>query len=166
MLILESATSGFRDPSDVRLADLADLPSLRHLLASGEHGPRLQSGDLCVFVGNDEGQPVGIQWVNVNSHQDQFLGQLPRPEGGTAYINQTFVDASARGCGYGRRLMVGTLGLCRQLGISRVRLFVDTENSPMIMMCQSLGFEQTGLQVGLRLGPVTLRQTRKMDRVG
>jgi len=159
-LVLESRTSGFRSERDVRVADEAELAELKPFLAPGDHEDRIRHGNLCVVVEDDAGHPVGLQWVNRYAHQDRYLGRLTKPTESVAYLNQTIISPNLRGRGHGRRLMAGTLALAHELGVERVRLFVDRDNRAMRQLCDLLGFEQVASQVGVRIGGLTLRMTR------
>ena len=159
-LIFETDTTGFDQISSVRLLNRGDLEDLERLDVTIESETRLAAGDLCCGVVNREATIVGLQWVNVNSHVDTYLGPVSRPTPARAFINQTKIDATDRGRGFGRTLMVGTLGICNARGIEQVRLTVDSTNTPMIRLCQSLGFECKGHQYGARLGNLTLRITK------
>lgn len=166
LVVFESDTRGFAADDKVAVADIAELPRLKPLLAAGDHEGRIRLGDLCILIRDNHENPVGLQWINRNSHQDHYLGRLSDPGGGPAYVNQTQISEASRGHGLGRRLMAGTLAIADESGIERLRLCVDRNNVSMLGLCRSMGFEEVGNQYGLRLGPLTLRlnRLRREDR--
>lgn len=156
-LILEVATHEVKTVDRVRTAREEELNDLRGLLADGEHLERIRAGDLCCVIENDDLRIVGLQWVNRVTHQDRYLGRISRPTQTLAYINQTFVERGSQGQGYGRLLMLGTLGLCGELGIEKLRLSVEHRNSAMLRLCRSVGFVRVGSQYGIRIAGLTVR---------
>jgi ribosomal protein S18 acetylase RimI-like enzyme len=57
------------------------------------------------------------------------------------WLEDLFVEASARGSGLGRALVEATLERARERGCRRVELDVNTENPAALALYRSLGFE-------------------------
>lgn len=153
---------GFRRDKAMRIAAPDDLALLGTLLAPGvDHAARLDAGNVCVWAQAPDGAAVGLQWVNVAGHPDRHFGELSRPGGGVAYINQIVVDDRYRVRGYAPRVMIASIEAAGQAGFAKVRGLVATSNTTMVTLLEGLDFERVGAQRGLRIGHAfTLRSGR------
>jgi ribosomal protein S18 acetylase RimI-like enzyme len=57
------------------------------------------------------------------------------------WLEDLFIEESARGSGLGRALVEATLERARERGCRRVELDVNTENAPALALYRSVGFE-------------------------
>lgn len=155
----ETSIEGHRADKAIRLATIDDLELLEPLLAPRvDHASRLAAGDICVWAAAPDGQPAGLQWVNVTGHPDPHFGALSRPDGGVAYLNQIVVDERYRIRGYAPRVMIASVQAAGAAGFPRVRGLVATSNRTMQTLLEGLGFTRTGGQRGVRFGRfITLR---------
>jgi GNAT superfamily N-acetyltransferase len=166
-LVFERGTAG-EWPEDpfISRATVADLERLSPLLAPGhDHALRIESGDICLWARTPEGEPAGVQWVNMVLHSDPYLGEWSRCDPETVYINQFFVAPEHRRHGFGSRLMVAAVKAAEEEGRSRARGAIAPDNPQMARFMVSEGYEHIGTVYGLRLGRhLTLRYSRPVRR--
>lgn len=60
-----------------------------------------------------------------------------------AWLEDVFVRETARGEGFGRRLVEGAIARARARGCARIQLDANRENLPAISLYESLGFERS-----------------------
>ncbi|MGK2932449.1 MAG: GNAT family N-acetyltransferase [Solirubrobacterales bacterium] len=57
-----------------------------------------------------------------------------------AWLEDAYVDESARGEGHGRTLVEAAISRARSRGCRRIQLDVNTDNAPAVKLYESLGF--------------------------
>jgi ribosomal protein S18 acetylase RimI-like enzyme len=90
-----------------------------------------------LLVGVDDGAPVGILWLNIPVDQ-------PGPR---AFVYGVEVDASMRGRGYGRSIMLAAESYAREHGATSIRLHVFGDNTVARRLYESLGYETTNVNM-------------------
>ena len=142
-----------------RMADEGELARLTPFLAVGvDDRNRIRSGDACIWTANDQGDPIGVAWVNLESHSDRYLGKWSRPDSTTAYFNQLFVSPDSRGQGDGRKLIMGALWTAAHAGRQTMRSAIPDGNETRLNLHREAGFELGAKVIGIRLGSsLTLR---------
>lgn len=71
------------------------------------------------------------------------LGWSLEYQGRDAFVDEVFVDRSARGCGLGRRLVDHAIARCRALGVQALHLEVERAKDRTQALYWSLGFRDT-----------------------
>ena len=136
------------------VTDLFDLEDL--LTLDGDHRARLSDGDLCL-VARDGDDPVGVLWLNLSSHTDEYLGRWSMPSATTAYYNQLQVAAEYRRRGVARSLVLAALGECARRERQLLRAAVLGDNTASSALHEQLGFVPIAVVRGVRVGPLTIR---------
>jgi mycothiol synthase len=86
------------------------------------------------FVARRGSSMVGFHWTKVH---DETTGEV--------YV--VGIDPAERGRGLGKALTVVGMRYLRQIGLTRVILYVDESNQSAVRLYQGLGFERVGLDV-------------------
>ena len=60
------------------------------------------------------------------------------------FLSKIYVLKSARGCGYGRKLLAYAENLCREQGLKTIWLTVNKNNTASIAWYLEMGFKKTG----------------------
>lgn len=63
-----------------------------------------------------------------------------------AYISDVFVPIELRGQGLGRALTEQAVAICQTLGISKIVVHTETDNTPMVRILADLGFFLEGTE--------------------
>lgn len=153
-------------PNNIDRLDESDLAEVADLLVSGvDHSRRLREGDVLVGARSDDGQVVGIVWVNVNGNPDSYGGRLTRPTRDTTYLNQLVVRPTHRGHGFGSDLVRGAQAITAQLGRTYVDTVVRPDNASSIAAMVGAGGWLESRLYGVRFGNLgSLRLIRRVPR--
>lgn len=92
-------------------------------------------GDLGV-VAEESGQPVGAAWIRLHAHEEIAPGY----KGDAVAQLAIGVVPSARGSGWGRKLLDRLLDEARNVGLSEIQLTVGLANVPAVRLYQRVGF--------------------------
>jgi len=96
----------------------------------------LEMPDSHIFIGEEDGQPVGYAFVRVYRRPGHPLAY----GGDSVYIDQMSVNPGRQGRGYGRQLAQAVLDLARAENITRVTLSVWEFNVNAREFYAHLGF--------------------------
>lgn len=114
-------------------------PSLEEVLAEPRNARFVDDwgrpGDLGV-VAEERGQPVGAAWLRLHTGEEIAPGY----SGGAVAQLAIGLVPSARGIGWGRKLLDKLLDEARSLGLGEVQLTVGLANVPAIRLYQRVGF--------------------------
>lgn len=116
-------------------ADLATLGRISRRERLDEIFDRHYSNDSKrIWIACSEGgQPLGLVWIQP--------GQHPVTEKPEYLVLNVAVEEAARGQGVGRALMAHAKAYAEARGVKRLRLFVESSNTPAFTLYRSLGFE-------------------------
>ncbi len=83
----------------------------------------------------------------IGTENDEIVGTISLvvykiPTGNKAWIEDVIVDETARGKGYGRKLMLHAIEFAKSRGISKINLTSNPTRIAANRMYQQLGFEQ------------------------
>ncbi len=92
----------------------------------------VDSKDIFLFIGTENDEIVGTISLVV----------YKIPTGNKAWIEDVIVDETARGKGYGRKLMLHAIEFAKSRGISKINLTSNPTRIAANKMYQQLGFEQ------------------------
>jgi phosphinothricin acetyltransferase len=147
---------------DLRLAQLADLPSIVDIynstIPSREVTAALEPVSVAErepwFLAHDDRHPI---WVLSNAHNDilAWVSIEPFFNGRAAYAATAevsiYLAANQRGQGLGKKLLQHVLLVCPPLGITRLMAAIFAHNQASMALFQKAGFETWGIcpDVGL-----------------
>jgi mycothiol synthase len=96
---------------------------------------------------------IGSTWTKIHgSHTHQHEGEIEshaHPAIGEIYI--TAVDQEYSGRGIGKVLTITALNYLKYQGLSDAMLYVDFDNKAALNLYQSLGFNQSGMDILYKL---------------
>ena len=120
--------------------------------------PWFDASGFLIASGAD-GTMAGFHWTKVHggehhhAHHDHSPGDDDHAHHGHEPIGEVYVigiDASQRGSGLGRALLLAGLHHLRSLGLTQAMLYVDADNTVAIRLYESLGFTRWDTDVLFR----------------
>ena len=73
-----------------------------------------------------------------------YLAVVQDKDENSLFLSKIYVLKSARGCGYGRKLLAYAENLCREQGLKTIWLTVNKNNTASIAWYLEMGFSKTG----------------------
>jgi mycothiol synthase len=105
------------------------------------------------FLAEINNKIIGSTWTKIHgSHTHQHEGDIEshaHPAIGEIYI--TAVDQAYAGLGIGKVLTITALNYLKYQGLSDAMLYVDFDNKAALNLYQSLGFNQSGMDILYKL---------------
>ena len=105
------------------------------------------------FLAEINNKIIGSTWTKIHgSHTHQHEGEIEshaHPAIGEIYI--TAVDQEYSGRGIGKVLTITALNYLKYQGLSNAMLYVDFDNKAALNLYQSLGFNQSGMDILYKL---------------
>jgi len=105
------------------------------------------------FLAEINHQIIGSTWTKIHgAHTHEHAGEIEshaHPAIGEIYI--TAVDQAYAGRGIGKVLTITALNYLKYQGLSDAMLYVDFDNKKALNLYQSLGFNQSGMDILYRL---------------
>jgi len=105
------------------------------------------------FLAEINHQIIGSTWTKIHgAHTHEYAGEIEshaHPAIGEIYI--TAVDQAYAGRGIGKVLTITALNYLKYQGLSDAMLYVDFGNKKALNLYQSLGFNQSGMDILYRL---------------
>jgi mycothiol synthase len=105
------------------------------------------------FLAEINNKIIGSTWTKIHgSHTHQHEGEIEshaHPAIGEIYI--TAVDQAYAGRGIGKVLTITALNYLKYQGLSDAMLYVDFDNKKALNLYQSLGFNQSGMDILYKL---------------
>ena len=105
------------------------------------------------FLAEVNNKIIGSTWTKIHgSHTHQHEGEIEshaHPAIGEIYI--TAVDQEYSGRGIGKALTITALNYLKYQGLSNAMLYVDFDNKAALNLYESLGFNQSGMDILYKL---------------
>jgi mycothiol synthase len=105
------------------------------------------------FLAERDGGLAGFHWTKVHPEAADGPADASPADGSTAPIGEVYVvgvDPNEQGGGLGRALTLVGLSYLRELGLAKVLLYVDEDNTAAVKMYTALGFRRWSVDVMYR----------------